>query len=190
MIVLAPDLNDAFQKDLEARRYDIAEELGSSVYRVENAAFPILVFATDQLRGLGRLAISLMNRVCLRDPESIIDELTAAGAVDLLSFALQRIKQFDRLGENFSMQHTQTEEMARFRESVLEDMPPEWVEGIPVERRLQGIPAERRLQGIPTDQRLQDVPVDELVEYLRKKEPLTPEQRKQLRSLLDDEESN
>lgn len=122
--MLGPDLNDAFRRDLKLRNFTIEEETTGD-HRIDGPAFSTRMLATDRLAGGGRLALRLMSRVCLRNHQSIMKELTAAGAEDLLYYTLQQIAQFQQAGEAFRMQHTQTEDVVQLRESILGCYTPE-----------------------------------------------------------------
>ena len=63
----------------------------------------------------------------------------------LLCYTLQQIEQFRSLGEEFAMQHADTEYMGELEEELQTAV----LEAIPVERRLRGLPAEERLRGLP-----------------------------------------
>lgn len=179
VMILAPDVNEPFRQDLETRDYEIVEE-DRGQYRIDGAVFPMRMFATNRLKGGGQLATRFFSRIGLRDPQSIIQELKAAGAEDLLYYTLQQIKQFEDAGETFQMQHAETEELATFRRSVLQ--------GFPAEQLLEAIPLDQRLEGIPLDQRLEGVPIDEIVQYIENVKKLTAEQQKNLHDLLDEED--
>jgi len=66
----------------------------------------------------------------------------------LLCYTLQQIEQFRSLGEEFVMQHADTEYMGELEEELQTAV----LETIPVERRLRGLPAEERLRGLSPEE--------------------------------------
>jgi len=71
---------------------------------------------------------------------------------------LQQIQQFRTLGEDFAMQHTETEYMGELEEdlkmAVLEALPPEdRLRGLPPEDRLRGLSAEEVMRGLSEQER-------------------------------------
>ena len=77
----------------------------------------------------GQPILSLVSRVFLRDRERIIDQLTHTGHADLLYYMLQQIQQFRKFGEDFAMQHKDSEYLGEVEEelqmAVLEAIPAE-----------------------------------------------------------------
>jgi hypothetical protein len=65
-----------------------------------------------------------------------------------LCYTLQQIEQFRSLGEEFVMQHADTEYMGELEEELQTAV----LEAIPVERRLRGLPAEERLRGLSPEE--------------------------------------
>jgi hypothetical protein len=65
---------------------------------------------------------------------------------------------------------TMPETLEQFAERTLR----EYLDKMPVEKRLEGIPLEKRLEGVPVGKRLEGVPVEQVLEGL------TPEQRAEL----------
>ena len=93
----------------------------------------------------------------------------------LLCYTLQQIEQFRSLGDEFVMQHADTEYMGELEEELQTAV----LEAIPVERRLRGLPAEERLRGLPAEERLRGLPAEERLRGLPAEEVLrrfTPEQ--------------
>jgi hypothetical protein len=111
----------------------------------------------------------------------------------LLCYTLQQIEQFRSLGEEFAMQHADTEYMGELEEELQTAV----LEKIPVERRLRGLPAEERLRGPPAEERLRGLSSEEVLrrftptEVLGRFTPeelaggLTDEQAERLRELLE-----
>jgi len=106
----------------------------------------------------GQPVLSLVSRVFLRDRERIIDQLTHTGHVDLLCYMLQQVQQFRRFGEDFAMQHKDSEYLdeveAELRTAVLEAMPPE--------ERLRGLPPNERLRGVSFEELVFDLNEDQV----------------------------
>ena len=93
----------------------------------------------------------------------------------LLCYTLQQIEQFRSLGEEFAMQHADTETMGELEEELQTAV----LEAIPVERRLRGLAAEERLRGLPAEERLRGLAAEERLRGLSPEEVLrrfTPEQ--------------
>ena len=93
----------------------------------------------------------------------------------LLCYTLQKIEQSRSMGEEFAMQHADTETMGELEEELQTAV----LEAIPVERRLRGLPAEERLRGLPAEERLRGLPAEERLRGLSPEEVLrrfTPEQ--------------
>jgi hypothetical protein len=91
---------------------------------------------------------------------------------------LQQIQQFRHLGEEFAMQHKDSEYLGELEEelqtAVLEAIPPERrLRGLPPEDRLRGLPPEDRLRGLPPEERLKGLSQEELD---RLRELLKPKQ--------------
>jgi hypothetical protein len=100
-----------------------------------------LPFATwlaenDVLAQRGQPILSLVSRVFLRERKRIIQQLTDAGHLDLLYYALQQVAQFRKSGERFTMDHKDVKYMGE----VEEELQMAVLESIPPERRMEGIP--------------------------------------------------
>jgi hypothetical protein len=66
----------------------------------------------------------------------------------LLCYTLQQIEQFRSLGEEFAMQHADTETMGELEEELQTAV----LEAIPVERRLRGLSPEEVLRRFTPEQ--------------------------------------
>jgi hypothetical protein len=66
----------------------------------------------------------------------------------LLCYTLQQIEQFRSLGEEFTMQHADTEYMGELEEELQTAV----LEAIPVERRLRGLSPEEVLRRFTPEQ--------------------------------------
>ena len=120
--------------------------------------------------------------------------MTGAGCGPIISYAQQQqIHQFLTLGEDFAMQHTDTQYLGEWDEdlktAVLELIPPEdrlrgltpedrlrglaaedRLRGLAAEDRLRGLPAEDRLRGLPAEDRLRGLPAEAVVRGLSEQE--------------------
>ena len=122
-----------------------------------------------------------------------MEQLTHTGHVDLLCYMLQQVQQFRRFGEDFAMQHKDSEYLgeveAELRTAVLEAIPPEErLRGLPPEERLRGLPPEERLRGLPPEERLRGLPPEERLRGVSFDElilNLSEDQVAQLREALD-----
>ena len=102
----------------------------------------------------------------LSEPARIISLLRNTGHAGLLASTLQQIQQFLTLGEDFAMQHTDTEYLGELTEELQAAV-------------LQGIPVEKRLEGLSPEDRVRGLSPEELAAGL------TPEQAARLRELLE-----
>ena len=93
----------------------------------------------------------------------------------LLCYTLQQIEQFRSLGEEFAMQHTDTETIGELEEELQTAV----LEAIPVERRLRGLPAEERLRGLSPEEVLRRFTPEQVAGGL------SDEQATRLRELLE-----
>jgi hypothetical protein len=102
----------------------------------------------------------------------------------LLCYTLQQIEQFRSLGEEFAMQHADTEYMGELEEELQTAV----LEAIPVERRLRGLPAEERLRGLSSEEVLRRFTPREVLGRFTPEElagGLSDEQAERLRELLE-----
>lgn len=102
----------------------------------------------------------------------------------LLCYTLQQIEQFRSLGEEFAMQHADTEYMGELEEELQTAV----LERIPVERRLRGLPAEERLRGLSSEEVLRRFTPTEVLGRFTPEElagGLSDEQAERLRELLE-----
>jgi hypothetical protein len=102
----------------------------------------------------------------------------------LLCYTLQQIEQFRSLGEEFAMQHADTEYMGELEEELQTAV----LEKIPVERRLRGLPAEERLRGLSSEEVLRCFTPTEVLGRFTPEElagGLSDEQAERLRELLE-----
>jgi hypothetical protein len=102
----------------------------------------------------------------------------------LLCYTLQQIEQFRSLGEEFAMQHADTEYMGELEEELQTAV----LEKIPVERRLRGLPAEERLRGLSSEEVLRRFTPREVLGRFTPEElagGLSDEQAERLRELLE-----
>jgi hypothetical protein len=107
----------------------------------------------------------------------------------LLCYTLQQIEQFRSLGEEFAMQHADTEYMGELEEELQTAV----LETIPVERRLRGLAAEERLRGLSSEEVLRRFTPTEVLGRFTPEElagGLTDEQAERLRELLEQKKGN
>ena len=71
---------------------------------------------------------------------------------------LQQIQQFRTLGEDFVMQHTDSEYLGQLTEELQAAV----LQAIPVEKRLEGLSPEDRVQGLSPEDRVQGLSPEEL----------------------------
>ncbi len=103
---------------------------------------------TDVMAELGQPVFSLVSRVFLKEHERIIQQLTRTGHGMLLCYTRQQIEQFRSLGEEFVMQHADTEYMGELEEELQAAV----LAAIPVEKRLRGLSPEEVLRRFTPEQ--------------------------------------
>jgi hypothetical protein len=192
LIVLAPSVNEGVRDELRCLGWEIREH-EAGVHCITGGPFTMWLIETDVMAELGQPVFSLVSRVFLKEHERIIEQLTRTGHGMLLCYTLQQIEQFRSLGEEFVMQHADTEYMGELEEELQTAV----LEAIPVERRLRGLPAEERLRGLPAEERLRGLSPEEVLRRFTPREVLgrlTPEelagglsdeQAERLRELLE-----
>jgi len=164
LVVLAPMVSGPLRDDLRALGCEVsAEEPG--IYRVTGLPFAAWLMETDVMAEQGQPVLSLVSRLFLNDPGSIMDWLRHTGHEALVEYMLQQIHQF-RSGKDFALQHTKSENLVHLEEQMLAKI----MEWAPAESRLHGLPPEERLRGLSLEERLAG---------------LTDEQAAQLRKLLE-----
>ncbi len=122
------------------------------------APFTMWLLETDVMAEHGQPILSLVSGVFLNEHRRIIEELGRTGHGRLLHYMLQQVGQFRSLGEDFAMQHKDSEYLGELEEELQTAV----LESIPVEKRLQGLPPEKRLQGLPPEERLRGLSPEEL----------------------------
>jgi len=182
LIVVAPRMNRTMRDELRVLGWR-ADKHEPGVYAIGGAPWTMWLVETDTMAELGQSVLSLVSHVFLDDHARIIEGLQDAGRGPLLYYMLQQIQQFRTLGEDFAMQHTETEYMGELEEdlkmAVLEALPPEdRLRGLPPEDRLRGLPPEDRLRGLPPEDRLRGLSAEEVMRGLSEQE------RARLRELL------
>ena len=174
LIVLAPSLTDAARDELRCFDWELrGHEPGVS--EVVGAPLTMWLVETDVMAGRGQPILSLVSGVFLKERQRIIEELRRTGHGRLLHYVLQQVAQFRGLGEDFAMQHKDSEYMGELEgdlQSAVLDL-------IPAERVLELIPVEKRLQGLPPEERLPGLSPEELAAGL------SEEQAERLRELLE-----
>jgi len=195
LIVLAPTLTDAARDELRCFDWELREH-EPGVFEVAGAPLVMWLVETDVMARLGQPILSLVSGVFLKERQRIIEELTRTGHGRLLHYVLQQVAQFRGLGEDFAMQHKDSEYMGELegdlQTAVLDLIPLEKVlESI--EKRLQGLPPEERLRGLPPEERLRGLRPDEVLRRFTPEEfaaGLSEEQAERLRELLERRQGN
>ncbi|MGH7127644.1 MAG: hypothetical protein ACREIV_03680, partial [Planctomycetaceae bacterium] len=175
LIILAPAFNQSIQEDLKIRGFSATEE-EPGIYRITHPVFTTWMLETDRLTGPEEPVLTLISRVLLRDRRRIMEQMRHSGHADMMYYALQQIRQFQQLGEGFTMQHKNTEEMDDFEVALIESFSPE--------ARLRGIPLEERLRGLPPEELLRVLSLEDILKGLSEAE------RARLRELLEREASD
>ena len=174
LIVLAPSLNEAVRGELRSLGWQASEQ-EAGVLRVVGGPFTTWLVETDVMAELGQPILSLVSRVFLNEHERIIGQLRRAGHELLLYYMLQQIEQFRNLGEDFAMQHADTEYLGALEEELQTAV----LEAIPAEKRLRGLPPEDRVRGLSPEDRVRGLSPEELAGGL------SEEQAARLRELLE-----
>ncbi len=183
LIVLAPSVNGAIRDELRCLGWQISEHQ-AGVHCISGGPFTMWLIETDVMAELGQPVFSLVSRVFLKEHERIIEELTRTGHGMLLCYTLQQIEQFRSMGEEFVMQHADTEYMGELEEELQTAV----LETIPVEKRLRGLPAEERLRGLSSEEVLRRFTPREVLGRFTPEElagGLSDEQAERLRELLE-----
>jgi hypothetical protein len=183
LIVLAPVANEAAKDELRSFGHQITPH-EPGILSVVGAPFTTWLVETDEMARRGQPILSLVSRVFLQAHRSIIERLRATDHAALLSYILQQIQQFRSLGEDFAMQHTDSELLGQ----VEEELQAAVLQAIPVEKRLQGLSADEILQAISVEQRLRGLSAQERVSGLSPEElaaALSKEQIKRLWELIE-----
>jgi len=173
LIVLAPSVNEAGRDELRCLGWQIREH-EAGVHRITGGPFTMWLIETDVMAELGQPVFSLVSRVFLKEHPRIIEQLTRTGYGMLLCYTLQQIEQFRSLGEEFVMQHADTEYMGELEEELQTAV----LEAIPVERRLRGLSPEDVLGRFSPREVLRRFTPEELAGGL------SDEQAERLRELL------
>jgi hypothetical protein len=178
LIVLAPNTNQALRDELQSLGCQ-AREQEAGISRVMGLPFTTWLVETDVMAQRGQPILSLVSRVFLGEPRRIIEQLTATGYTSLITYVLQQIAQFRRLGEDFAMQHKDAEYLGELEEELQTAV----LKVIPVEKRLQGLSEEELqtavLKMIPVEKRLQGLSAEEILSRFTPEEILsrfTPEE--------------
>jgi len=147
LIVVAPCINEALRSDLRLLECD-ASEHERGIFRIMGLPFATWLVETDVMADLGQPILSLVSRVFLDEHKRIIQELKKSGHAHLLCYALQQIQQFRRFGEDFAMQHKDSEYLGELEDELKIAV----LEAIPAEERLEGLSAEERLEGLSAEE--------------------------------------
>ncbi len=151
-------MNDAVRDELRCLGWPISEH-EAGVHRISGGPFTMWLIETDMMAKRGQPILSLVSRIFLQERGRIIEELTRTGHGMLLCYTLQQIEQFRSLGEEFTMQHAETQYMTE----VEEELQTAVLETIPVEKRLRGLPPEERLRGLTPEEMVDGLTEDQAV---------------------------
>jgi hypothetical protein len=190
LVIVAPRLNESLQDDLRLFGWR-ADECEPGVFFIAGAPWTMWMVETDVMAERGQPVLSLVSRPFLKRPRDIMKRLKDAGQVPLICYALQQVHQFCTLGEEFAMQHADTECLEEvdgdLRTALLELFQPEnpvftlddlrgvypleeLLRGLPPEDRLRGLPPEDRLRGLPPEDRLRGLSAEDVVKGLSEPE--------------------
>jgi hypothetical protein len=139
---------------------------------------------TKVLAGVDHPVLSLVSPRLLDQGPQLYEELHRAGYTMLMVYMAQQIQQFQRLGQEFAMQHLGTEdEMKQAIRQLFESMA--------VEERLAGLKPEQLLKALESTQALPDLlasmPPKQRLAGLspeQRLEGLAPEELERLKELL------
>lgn len=143
LIVLAPSRNEALDSDLPQLGCQ-ASEVEEGVARISGLPFPAWLVESDVMARRGQPVLSLVSRVFLREHRRIIEQLSRTGHSRLLHYVLQQTRQFRTRGEEFAMQHRDTE----YLEEVDQELLTAVLEQLTPEERMHGLSPEELLRGL------------------------------------------
>ncbi|HUG91668.1 MAG TPA: hypothetical protein VML55_12585 [Planctomycetaceae bacterium] len=113
---------------MSLRRLTLIED-EPGVWRIEGSLVTIWVLETDRLAGPDEPALAVLSRTFLRNPQLIMEMVQDPEAQPVLWYVFQQIRQFQRMGEAFMVQHTHTAEMdqefAAIKEAFIASLTPE-----------------------------------------------------------------
>ena len=164
-MLLAPSLNQTLRDELQ-RLICPSSELEPGIHSVTGLPFTTWGVETDVMAERGQSVLSLFSRVFLSEHERIISRLRNTGHAVLLAYMLQQVHHFRTQGEDFAMQHTDTQFLGPLEEELLTAV-------------LQAAPVEKRLEGLSPEEVLRRYTPEEFAAGL------TEEQAARLRELLN-----
>lgn len=181
LLVLGPPLTRPYRQEMEALGVTAREEAtGIWSFRGGPAIHRMWVLETGALAGVEHPLLTLFSPQFLSQGPRTYNQLQQGGYTEMVVYFAQQIRQFERLGEEFAMQHLGTEEEMRqalldlvasiLREGTLTG--PELrdlVATLPPKKLLAAVPPEQYLAALTPEQRLAG---------------LTPEELEQVRQLL------
>ena len=165
LVILAPSSNEAFRGEL-GRLSCLARETEQGVARIGGLPFTTWLVETDVMAQRGQPILSLVSRVFLREQRRIIEELSRRGHARLLHYVLRQVRQFRNLGQDFAMQHRDTEHLEQVDEELLTAV----LEGIPAHEILEHLSPEERVRGLSPEERVSGLPPEERVSGLSPEE--------------------
>jgi len=188
LIVLAPSINNVFHDDLRLLGCSVSEH-EQGVFRIAGLPFTTWLVETNAMAERGQPILSLVSRTFLHEHRRIIEELNLTGHAQLLQYVLQQIRQFRNLGEDFVMQHKDSEYLGE----VEEDLQTAVLDAIPTEKILQRLTPEEILQRLTPEEILQRLTPEERLRGLSAEDVvggLSEEEQARLRDLLERKRGN
>ncbi|NLX95381.1 MAG: hypothetical protein GXY83_04325 [Rhodopirellula sp.] len=159
LIVLAPTVTRPIRSELQSLGGKMSEH-ERGVFRLAGLPCTTWLVETDVMAERGEAVLSLVSHVFLRDRERIIEQLTGTGHEALLVYMLQQVQQFRSLGEDFAMQHRDTQYLGEVEEELLatvlggveDELLTSVLERLPAEKRIRGLPPEEVLRSLTPEQ--------------------------------------
>jgi hypothetical protein len=181
LLVVAPRLTAPYREELRVLGVT-ALPLEPGVWRLEGgmAVHPTWVLETEVLAGLSHPLLSLFSPQLLHDRLRTYETLRQGGYTEMMVYVTQQIRQFERLGKDFAMQHLGAEDqMPQFLHDFLASLS--------LEERLVGMSPEELLRGLSPEVLLKSLPPEVLLKSLSPEvllKSLPPEALERLRQLL------
>ena len=120
LVVLTPTVSGPMHDDLIALGCDVSGEQ-PGIYRVTGLPFAAWLVETDVMAGLGQPVLSLVSRLFLNDPGSIIDKWANGPFANMVEWMVQQVRQFDP-EEDSAVQQALSENLAELQEQLLTKM--------------------------------------------------------------------
>jgi hypothetical protein len=157
LVILAPSLTKPFHAEVNQLGLSLVED-EPGVSRIEGGLFMIWLLETDRLAPSDDPALAIFSSVFPGNRELIMEMTRDPDTRAVMLYVFQQIRQFQRSGEDFMIQHTHTAEMdqeyAALMEAFVQSLTPEDLAGLSPEDRLAGLSPEDRLAGLSPKDRL------------------------------------